>query len=184
MSFTMYAIGQRSPIRMTEGLFIQGPPLMIMIGIPRPTLSEINVINHGRVLHKFGLNEHTAWLTMHFYDEHDTLGFQGELFFSAGQQPENFTEEKLAALRADLSGEIGLLCPIVLVDTVDQRIATVRGCSWSHTLSLAFLDAAEKTRNVSPEAATRAAYQLMKHTNDDLAKMADVMFNLAGDTPH
>ncbi len=184
MSHALFAVGQRTPVPVVEGLRISGPsPLVIMIGIPRPTLAEIKVIDHGAITHRFGWNAATAWLTLHLFDQDRNLEFRGELFHSAGKQPDEFTDAALARMRDDLPEGYGTVCSVVLVDTVNQTVRALRAYSWSNALSLAFLEAAETTRHASPAEADRAADVLLRRSTDELAAMATVTFSLPGYTP-
>lgn len=181
----LFVIGERSPIPMSEGLqmVVGVPPVLILIGLAAPTRQEVAAIRTGKVIHKFGANNHTAWMTLHFHDRFGVVPFQGEVFYAASKEPE-FTDEKLAKLRETLPTGIGIACNIIVVNTRNQRIVAIRLYSWSNALSLAFVDAADKTRFSTPDAADLATDALMEHTTNELADLATLSFELKGVTQH
>jgi hypothetical protein len=180
MSATILSLGARSPDHAHEGLRISGDtnPLTITIGIADPTAEELAAIQQGSVVHNFGANAFTAWMTLRFYLD-DELKFWGDVFHTACKFPSEYTDDKLAKLRDDLPEGIGLFCVIILVNTVDQRIVALRPYSWSHEMSRAFVDAAEKTRHAAithVDFETKALMEL--YSTEELSRLATIRFEL------
>lgn len=183
---TIFSVGQPCPVRVdNDGLQLNGSvPVMIIIGIESPNPEEVEVIRRGHVSHRFGSNDITAWMTLHFYknptDDHSDAIFKGEVFYCGGAISEEFTDERLLELRQSLPEGVGIGCTMILVDTDTQIIRTMRMYAWSNVLSHAFLDAAEATRSVDRDTAYNAATNLMDNTTDQLAALATVTFDLSG----
>lgn len=168
-----FIAGRRSPVEMSEGLRIStSPPMLITIGIARPNPEELLAFNFGRIIHRFGHDHFTSWMTLHFYIANDLM-YKGEVFHAAGKSPEEFTDQKLRDLRANLSPDRGIACVLVIIDSETQIVATIRMYAWSNELSMAFLNAAEHTRRISPRNSDRRAKDLMQQfSTDDLSRMA------------
>lgn len=176
----LLAVGAHCPFPVSEGLRVhQLVPALLVIGIPNPTPAEILAVRTGKIVHRFGANQATAWMTMHFYLTEDPIcQFQGELFHSAAYERDQFTDAKLAEYRDELPAGFGIGCTLVLVNTLDRRIVALRLYAWSRDLSLASLDAAEQTRNASIADAEAAASALLKYSTDALATKASLTFEL------
>lgn len=169
----LFAVGQSSPTMVEEGLRIHYiPPLALMIGIPTPATTEMRAINQGTIFHRFGSNDQTSWMTLHFCLQGRII-FMGEVFYSAALIDE---EEYQSLIANDIPENVGLACVVVVVDTTNQKVTVTRAYGLSQEISLAFLAAAKKTRQVAPQDVQQASRDLLGHSTWSLANMAQVTF--------
>lgn len=144
-----------------------GPPVTIAMGLVDPTPGEVLAVRHGRIEHRLGGNEATTWISLSVSE-----ALIGEVFFSAGVQPDDFTPLRLFHLHNDLVESQGLICHTLLVNSRDQRIAVNRFYSWSNQFSYTFLEAVERTRSADAAQIARATDALLRLPTPQLAAQA------------